>query len=123
ITAITQLQCRMRVSKFIRLEENVVYYYRQLCRKTDLSLEITIDPSTFDVDLKAANGAPIARDQLSAGEKQIFAIALLWALARTSGRALPIVIDTPLARLDRDHRRALVEQYFPIVSHQVIVLS
>jgi DNA sulfur modification protein DndD len=48
---------------------------------------------------------------------------MLWALARTSGRALPMIIDTPLARLDSEHRTALVERYFPAASHQVIVLS
>jgi DNA sulfur modification protein DndD len=60
---------------------------------------------------------------LSAGEKQIYAIAMLWALARTSGRPLPMIIDTPLARLDSEHRAKLVERYFPRASHQVILLS
>jgi DNA sulfur modification protein DndD len=60
---------------------------------------------------------------LSAGDKQIYAISMLWALGKTSGRPLPIVIDTPLARLDSDHRRLLVEHYFPLASHQVIILS
>ena len=48
---------------------------------------------------------------------------MLWALGRTSGRPLPVIIDTPLARLDSDHRRLLVENYFPQASHQVILLS
>jgi DNA sulfur modification protein DndD len=60
---------------------------------------------------------------LSAGEKQIYAIAILEALAKTSGRKLPIIIDTPLGRLDSKHRRKLVENYFPTASHQVIILS
>ena len=34
-----------------------------------------------------------------------------------------MIIDTPLARLDSEHRAALVERYFPEASHQVIVLS
>jgi len=37
--------------------------------------------------------------------------------------AVPVVIDTPLARLDSDHRRLLVENYFPFASHQVVLLS
>jgi len=51
------------------------------------------------------------------------AIALLWGLARVSGRQLPIVIDTPLGRLDSSHRHNLLERYFPTASHQVILLS
>jgi len=48
---------------------------------------------------------------------------VLWSLAKASGRPLPIVIDTPLARLDSVHRTKLVERYFPTASHQVMILS
>lgn len=63
------------------------------------------------------------KESLSAGERQIYAIAMLDALAKTSGRKLPIIIDTPLGRLDSKHRKKLVENYFPSASHQVIILS
>jgi DNA sulfur modification protein DndD len=75
------------------------------------------------VTLKDRNGHVVPREALSAGEKQMFAISLLWSLARVSGRPLPMIIDTPLGRLDSVHRRKLVEHYFPNASHQVIVLS
>ena len=68
-------------------------------------------------------GRPLAKERLSEGEKQIFAISVLWGLARASNRPLPAVIDTPMARLDATHRRNLVEQYFPNASHQVVILS
>ena len=45
------------------------------------------------------------------------------ALTRTSRRKLPVIIDTPLGRLDSKHRKKLVESYFPSASHQVIILS
>ena len=48
---------------------------------------------------------------------------MLWALAKTSGRHLPMIVDTPLGRLDREHRDNLMKLYFPHVSHQVIILS
>jgi DNA sulfur modification protein DndD len=48
---------------------------------------------------------------------------MLWGLAKTSGRPLPVIIDTPLGRLDSDHRRKLIHDYLPFASHQVIVLS
>lgn len=60
---------------------------------------------------------------MSAGEKQIYAISILEALGKTSGRKLPIIIDTPLGRLDSHHRDKLVENYFPTASHQVVILS
>jgi len=65
----------------------------------------------------------IRKQELSAGEKQIYAVSMLWALAKVSGRPLPMIIDTPLARLDRDHRTLLSQHYFPKASHQVLILS
>jgi len=44
-------------------------------------------------------------------------------LARTSQLKLPIIIDTPLSRLDSKHRDKIVSQYFPSAGHQVIILS
>ncbi len=55
--------------------------------------------------------------------KEIYALFLLWALSKASGRELPIVIDTPAGRLDTTNRRALFERYLPFAGHQVIVLS
>jgi DNA sulfur modification protein DndD len=60
---------------------------------------------------------------LSLGEKQIFAISLLWALTITSGRQLPFIIDTPLGRLDSEHRKKLVKEFFPKSSSQMIIFS
>ena len=45
------------------------------------------------------------------------------ALLTCSGRSLPLVIDTPLGRLDSKHRERLVKEYFPRAAHQVVVLS
>ena len=44
-------------------------------------------------------------------------------MASASGRQLPVAIDTPLGRLDSEHRNHLVERYFPPASHQVLLLS
>ena len=45
------------------------------------------------------------------------------ALARTSGYKAPVVIDTPMARLDSSHRANFVTRYLPAASSQVLVLS
>src|SRR5262249_47167423 len=97
--------------------------FNRLCRKREAIQRVKIDQRDFSISLQNKQGAALPKSRLSAGEKQIFAIATLWALARTSGRPLPLVIDTPLGRLDTAHRRLLVDYYFPVASHQVIVLS
>ncbi len=105
------------------LETEFIKSYRQLARKDDLHIQARIHPETFDVELIDEHKRVINRKALSAGEKQIYAISILEALGRTSGRKLPIIIDTPLGRLDSHHRDKLVQYYFPCASHQVVILS
>lgn len=109
--------------KIEQLQEEFATAFRRLARKEDIVATALIDPRHFTVSLKNAEGGEIDKSQLSAGEKQIYAIAMLEALARTSGRRLPVVIDTPLGRLDSHHRSNLVNRYFPTASHQVVLLS
>jgi DNA sulfur modification protein DndD len=94
----------------------------QLSRKR-LKRLVSIHPHSFQVTIRDDHDRAVSKEELSAGEKQIYAISVLWALGKVSGRPLPIIIDTPLARLDRDHRALLGTRYFPYASHQVIVLS
>ena len=109
--------------KVIRLQEAVSECFNTLSRKKDALRRIAIDPRTFAVTLYDRRNQSLPKAQLSAGEKQIYAISMLWALAKISGRPLPIIIDTPLGRLDSDHRSLLVQHYFPVASHQVLILS
>ena len=116
LVAVTELKLR-------QLEREMTQCFGAICRKGDFVHQIRIDPESFEIALFDRNGHAMSKERLSAGEKQVFAVALLWALGRTSGRPLPVIIDTPLARLDSDHRRLLVERYLPSASHQVLVLS
>jgi DNA sulfur modification protein DndD len=109
--------------KVLQLQEAVTECFQTLCRKKDSLGKIIVDPNDFSVTLQDKHNRPLPKAQLSAGEKQIYAISMLWALAKTSGRPLPIIIDTPLARLDSDHRKLLAQHYFPFASHQVLILS
>ncbi|WMC09819.1 DNA sulfur modification protein DndD [Oceanimonas pelagia] len=113
----------LTLARVNRLENAFSLAYRKLARKEDLQIQARINPETFDVELIDENGVTINRKLLSAGEKQIYAIAILEALAKTSGRQLPVIIDTPLGRLDSHHRDKLIEHYFPEASHQVVLLS
>lgn len=53
----------------------------------------------------------------------MLAIATLWALRELSGRATPVIIDTPLSRLDSQHRQSMLHDFLPRASHQVILLA
>ena len=114
---------QLTYAKVESLQDAVVDCFNQLCRKHGLVKRIEIDPRNFAVTLYDRQDRLIPKAELSAGEKQIYAVSILWGLAKTSGRPLPMIIDTPLGRLDSDHRRRLIEGYFPYASHQVVVLS
>ena len=113
----------LRNEKISLLENNVLKGLGILLHKKDFINKVTIDKETFTVKLYNGNNDEITKDRLSKGELQIYATALVWGLAKTSGRPLPFMIDTPLARLDVEHRLSLVESFFPKTSHQTIILS
>ena len=97
--------------------------FAALIRKNDLVHDIQINPENFTLSVINQQGEIIPAKRLSAGERQLLAISILWGLAKASGRPLPVIIDTPLGRLDSEHRSHLVNNYFPNASHQVILLS
>ena len=105
------------------LEEEFIHSFHQLAGKKGTRVRAQIDTVTFAITMMDEEGNVLGKDFLSAGEKQIYAIAVLQALAKTSGHSLPIIIDTPLGRLDSKHRTTLAEHYFPNASQQVIILS
>ena len=97
--------------------------FGHLLRKQGLITGVELDPENLTLSLRGPDGRDLPPVRLSAGERQLLAIAILWALARACGRPLPHIVDTPLGRLDSTHRSHIVERYFPSASHQVILLS
>ena len=113
----------MATAKVKDIEREFSHFFSLLANKERKNLHAKIDSKTFSVSLIDKDGLTVNKNELSAGEKQICAISVLAALARTSRRKLPIIIDTPLGRLDSTHRKKLIKNYFPYASHQVVILS
>jgi len=112
------------IDKYISaIEIGITECFKQLLRKTNTKHNFTIDKATFKLSVQLDNDEVIPATSLSAGERQILAVSILWALAKSSGKILPTVIDTPLARLDGPHRTKFVENYFPYASKQVLIFS
>ena len=97
--------------------------YLKLANKKNLIRKIEMDPETLDWKCLSEDESEIPRDSLSAGEKQLMIISILWALAICSKKKLPVIIDTPLSRMDSLHRTALITTYFPNAGEQTIILS
>ena len=123
MTVLEEYSNSLRKTKIAELESNILQGLDLLLHKDDFIEKVTVDPENFDVKLWNKNNDEITKDMLSKGELQIYATALVWALAKTSDRSLPFMIDTPLARLDVEHRENIVGSFFPQTSQQTIILS
>lgn len=108
-------------AKIIKTEFS--YMLNKLFRKQDEFSDIEFDIDTFSIRLFNEKKQEISIQDRSAGEMQMISSALIWALTRASNLNLPVVIDTPLGRLDSQHRNHLIEHYYRYLSDQVIILS
>jgi len=120
---LANLRARLIERNIGRVEVATLDSFKRLMRKSGLVSDLRIDPRNYTLQLTTASGDSLSPSRLSAGERQLLAVALLWGLARVAGNQLPTVIDTPLGRLDSTHRQNLVERYFPKASDQVLLLS
>jgi len=118
-----QFKTRIIEKNITKLESLILQSFQELIRKKSLVKSIQIDPKEYELKLTGTNGEILPTERLSAGERQLLAVAMVWGLARASGRPLPAIVDTPLGRLDSKHRKHLITRYFPYASHQVMLLS
>jgi len=107
--------------KLSLLEKTLTEYFNRLCAKEHLLADVHIDPNDLSMQLESINGTILKLNDFSAGERQLYVMALLWALRSVSGFSLPLAIDTPLARLDGRHRSRFIHDYISNVSDQVLL--
>ncbi len=105
------------------LAKTITTCYKKLANKKNLIRKIVMDPESLDLTYLSDDEKEVPKDSLSAGEKQLMVVSILWALGICSKKKLPVIIDTPLSRLDSLHRTALIKTYFPNASEQTIILS
>lgn len=118
-----QYQLALQKEKIDSLAQTMTERYKRLLDKKNLIDRIEMDAETLDYYCLDNEGNVIPKSSLSAGERQLMVVSMLWALAICSKKKLPVIIDTPLARLDSKHRKALITKYFPNASEQTIILS
>ena len=102
-----------------KLAEKTFEMFKRLVN-ADIYEKIEIDDD-YQVSLISNKGN--IQTHLSSGQKQVLMTSFVWGLEQCSEYELPIIIDTPLARLDPIHRKNMLTHYFPNASHQVIILS
>lgn len=85
--------------------------------------EVLPDNDGLRVSLLDNNGRLFPKDRLSQGEKQLFISSLIKAILSLSVMELPIIIDTPLGRLDEEHIQKTLQDYYPKLANQVVLLA
>jgi len=85
----------------------------------DVNVELSND--IIDINLIDRNGNHIEKETLSKGEQQLYATALLKSLVEESGIQFPILIDSPLQKFDKNHSLNIIHEFYPSISHQVIL--
>jgi DNA sulfur modification protein DndD len=104
------------------LESKVLEKFNLLCRKQNYFDKVIIDPVAFTIQL-SRNAIQTDHHQLSAGEKQLLVLSILWSLRELTNISLPLIIDTPLARLDYQHRKSFLSVFLPAMQPQVILIG
>lgn len=120
---LNEYKIRLQRRKISVVADTMTKCYKKLANKKTLINKVLMDENTLDLRYINSDGEEVLKSSLSAGEKQLMVISLLWSLAICSKRKLPVIIDTPLSRLDSNHRETLINYYFPNASEQTIILS
>jgi DNA sulfur modification protein DndD len=85
-------------------------------------VEIALEGDIMDIELFNARGERIIKEDLSMGEKQLYATAILKALVEESNIEFPVFIDSPMQKLDATHAKNIITEFYPTISNQVVVL-
>ena len=117
------LRRNLTVESVKEVMDELISCLKIVCHDTLPIEKVQIDQDSFELSVYSLDGKWIDVEQLSAGQRQLVCLAVLLAYKNLSGWMLPIIIDTPLSRLDSAHRENLLYNYLPNVSHQVVILS
>ncbi len=123
LNIIDHYQIELQRRKTDILAKTITECYLKLANKKDFIKKIIMDPESLNMVYLSEDGSEVPKDSLSAGEQQLMVISILWSLAICSKKKLPVIIDTPLSRLDSLHRTSLITTYFPNAGEQTIILS
>ncbi len=108
-------QVRASVEKKLNERVQVLLAPSELIRSIKLNEDFVM--SYFD-----ERGGEVARLSISAGMRQLLAMAMLWALKDEADSSMPVIVDTPLGRIDRTNRQLLMSEYFPRAAQPLVIL-
>jgi len=110
-------------TRFQTLKKSFLDTIKSIATKKDLVSDLIIDQKNKILKFVDKNGKKLNVKDFSAGESEIVAFSLLWAVNISSNKYYPIVTDSPFNRLDSDHRLNFIKNILKKSKHQFIFLS
>ena len=104
------------------LEEDINQMYNSLKNKKDMVKHIYIMPD-YSLRLSGFDDSTVPVEFISEGEKGVLMYSVMYGLLNISESKLPLIIDSPLGRMDSDHVNNLITKLYPVFGNQVIILS
>lgn len=107
------------------LEQKLMEKLRLYLHKDNLVKNVIVDITgngdDVDINLYDFDNRKIDKGNLSMGERQMFASALLGALVEETEIDFPVFIDSPMQKFDASHTRNVLTKFYPKVSKQVVL--
>ena len=112
---------RIKTDKRAALEKSINDKFSLLKKEGYEAKGIQLDDD-FSINIYNTDGQAMDILSSSSGQKQIIATALIWGISEYIGEDIPMIIDTPLGRLDDKNQTLILSEFYPNASKQVIIL-
>lgn len=121
IAVSAEMKQKIKTDKRANLEKAINEKF-QLLRKEGYEADKILLDEEFNLNIYDVSANAMDILSCSSGQKQIIATALIWGISEYLNEDIPMVIDTPLGRLDETNQSLVLENFYPKVSKQVIIL-
>lgn len=114
---------RLKKERKSVLENILLATINELSHKKWISnLSVDFSNNMLEVSLFGADGIYIDKSKLSKGEQQLYASAILVSLINESSIDFPVIMDSPLQKLDKQHATNFINNLYPLLGSQIILL-
>jgi len=116
-----QMKIKIKEDKKEILESSINVKFNLLKKDGYEADSIQLD-NDFNINVYDKDMNPMDILSSSSGQKQIIATALIWGISEYISEDIPMIIDTPLGRLDEKNQSLILNQFYPNASKQVLIL-
>jgi len=116
-----QMKIKIKEDKREMLENSINIKFSLLKKEGYEADKILLD-NNFNINVFDKNKRAMDILSSSSGQKQVIATALIWGISEYISEEIPMIIDTPLGRLDEKNQSLILNQFYPNASSQVLIL-